>query len=199
VLRQITYARACLALTGFLVLAGTAYGAAQLARNSVKARNIAPNAVTSAKVRDGSLARRDLGAALRADLTAAGPRGARGEPGTTGAAGARGPAGADGIGPMYRWVGSDPGANSTSGPCCQFFGVIKDGTGRYEVNLYEDLPGCGFAATIGQRNFPPASGPIPPGMIGFHRTTPQSDLIRVSTYAADGLPADRGFLLTVFC
>jgi hypothetical protein len=199
VLRSISYIRVCLALTCFLVFAGTAYGAAQLARNSVKTRNLAPSAVTTAKVRDGSLARRDLGTALRAELTAAGPRGPQGEPGAAGAAGARGPAGEDGFGPVYRWVASDAGANGSSGPCCHFFGVIKDGTGRYEVNFYEELEGCGFAATIGQRSYPPASGPIPPGLIGFHRTTPQSDLIRVSTYGADGMPADRSFMLTVLC
>lgn len=74
----------CLAL--FVALGGTSYAAVKLAKNSVKAKHIAANAVSSPKIADGSLLGRDF----RAGELPAGPRGpqgARGEKGDKGDSG----------------------------------------------------------------------------------------------------------------
>jgi hypothetical protein len=83
-----TYANVVSTLCLFLVLGGTSYAVIKLPRNSVKGPQIAPNAVTSPKVKNGSLLAADFAAGeLR---SVAGPRGADGAPG----ADATAPAGA---------------------------------------------------------------------------------------------------------
>lgn len=89
----------CLAL--FVALGGGAYAAIALPKNSVGAKQLKANAVTSAKVADGSLAATDFAAGqLPAGQTGpAGPKGAdgaRGAQGEPGPVGATGPAGTDG-------------------------------------------------------------------------------------------------------
>jgi hypothetical protein len=72
-------------------VAGTSYAAVRLPRNSVGSRQIKNNAVTSAKVRDGSLLRQDF---ALSELSAL--RGPQGEPGAKGDAGPQGDRGAQG-------------------------------------------------------------------------------------------------------
>ena len=79
---------ACVALA--VALGGTGYAAIKLPRNSVGSTQLKANAVTSAKVKDRSLAAKDFGGSL--------PRGPRG---VEGPRGATGPAGADGA-PLTR-------------------------------------------------------------------------------------------------
>lgn len=90
--RQLTYANIVSTISLFLLLGGSAYAAAQLTRGSVKTRHLARSAVTSAKVRDGSLLRTDF---RRDQLPAGGqipgPPGPQGAPGTRGETGPRGP------------------------------------------------------------------------------------------------------------
>lgn len=64
----------CLALGG-----GVAYGANQLAKNSVGTKQLKKNAVTAAKVKDGSL----LAADFKAGQLPTGERGPQGAPGAT--------------------------------------------------------------------------------------------------------------------
>jgi hypothetical protein len=72
-------------------VAGTSYAAVRLPRNSVGSRQIKNNAVTSAKVRDGSLLRQDF---ALSELSAL--RGPQGEPGAKGDAGPQGERGGQG-------------------------------------------------------------------------------------------------------
>ena len=84
---------ACLAL--LIALGGTGYAALVLPANSVGTAQLKLNAVTSAKVKNGSL--------LRADFKAGQvPGGAAGPAGPAGAAGAAGPAGP--AGPGAKWA-----------------------------------------------------------------------------------------------
>ena len=95
--KHLTYANVMVTLLAFLVLGGGgAYAAGQLlAKNSVGTKQLRRGAVTSAKVRNGSLRATDFAAGQ----LQAGPRGAegkRGPEGKRGATGARGPEGARG-------------------------------------------------------------------------------------------------------
>lgn len=79
---------------------GTAYAANTLAKNSVGTPQLKKNAVTSEKVKDGTLAERDLSADAVTSLKGAtgptGPQGVQGTQGPQGEQGIQGPAGADG-------------------------------------------------------------------------------------------------------
>lgn len=87
---------ACLALA--IALSGTAVAASvALAPNSVGTPQLKNNAVTTAKVKNGSLLRADF----RAGQAPAGPAGPAGPPGPAGAAGAAGPAGPAGPSDAY--------------------------------------------------------------------------------------------------
>ncbi len=85
---RLTYANVMATIGVFIAIGGTSYAAVQLGKNSVKARNIAPNAVRSPKVKNGSLLAKDFKAGqLPAGATGpAGPPGEPGEPGPPGPA-----------------------------------------------------------------------------------------------------------------
>ena len=83
----------------FIALGGTSYAVTQLPRNSVGDRQLKPNAVTGAKIRDLSVGPADLApnaiiAGARGARGPAGPPGAAGAPGPPGLQGGRGPSGA---------------------------------------------------------------------------------------------------------
>jgi hypothetical protein len=92
----------------FVALGGTSYAVTQLPKNSVGTKQIKKSAVTSVKIKDGTVAAGDLAPTLLSSLGlsstgatgAAGANGSKGEKGDTGAtgsAGAQGAAGAQGI------------------------------------------------------------------------------------------------------
>lgn len=80
----------------FCALCGGAYAAVKLPARSVGAKQIKKNAVTAAKVKDGSLLAADF-ATGQLPAGAKGETGARGPAGETGPMGPAGPAGKDGV------------------------------------------------------------------------------------------------------
>jgi Collagen triple helix repeat (20 copies) len=85
----------------FIALGGTSYAAVQLPAGSVRGKQLARNAVSSPKVRNGSLLMRDfkagqLPAGAKGDAGAAGPQGPAGPNGAKGDTGLRGPTGLKG-------------------------------------------------------------------------------------------------------
>jgi hypothetical protein len=89
----------------FVALGGSSYAAIKLPKDAVKQKNIAANAVTSAKVKDRSLAARDfatneLPQGPQGDV---GPAGPRGDTGPAGRNGERGGDGRDGL--SFTWRG----------------------------------------------------------------------------------------------
>jgi len=80
---RITSAHAIAMLALFVALGGTGYAAIKLPKNSVGARQIKKNAVSSSKVKNGWLKKRDFAAGQ----LPSGPRGLQGVQGTPGADG----------------------------------------------------------------------------------------------------------------
>jgi hypothetical protein len=80
---RFTYANVVSTLCLFILLGGSSYAAVQLSKGQVKTKHIAKNAVTSAKVKDGSLLSKDFKAGQL-------PAGAKGDPGPKGDPGANG-------------------------------------------------------------------------------------------------------------
>ncbi len=89
---RLSYANVVATLALFITLGGTSYAAIKLPSNSVGSTQLRANAVTSAKVKDGSLLLQDFSAAQRAAL-----RGAAGSQGAQGAQGPKGDAGPQGL------------------------------------------------------------------------------------------------------
>ncbi len=88
-MRRLTYANVVATLALFLALStGGAYAAGKL----IKGKRIARNAITSPKVKDGTLKAADLDPALARAVKAPGPAGAPGAAGAAGAAGRDGAA-----------------------------------------------------------------------------------------------------------
>jgi hypothetical protein len=91
----------------FVALGGSSYAAVQLSKGQVKTKHIAKNAVTTKKVKDGSL----LGKDFKVGELPAGEQGPAGPQGLAGAPGQRGPAGPQGAqGPK-----GDTGAKGETG------------------------------------------------------------------------------------
>ena len=83
---QITFANVVSCLALFVALGGASYAATQLPKNSVGTKQLKTNAVTGAKVKNGSLTTEDFG---QSQLSA-GPVGKEGPPGPKGDPGAAG-------------------------------------------------------------------------------------------------------------
>jgi Collagen triple helix repeat (20 copies) len=105
---SVSYANVMATIAVFLALGGGAYAALRLPQNSVGTRQIKNGAVTSAKVKNGSLLMQDFQLG-QLPAGAQGPQGPRGE---TGPSGQTGPTGQTGpVGPA-----GTPGAKGDQGP-----------------------------------------------------------------------------------
>lgn len=103
--QQLSYANVMSTIAVFIALGGTSYAAVQLGRGAVKNRNIASNAVTGSKVKNGSLTLKDfkkgqIPKRIKGAAGPAGPIGATGAPGSAGATGATGAQGDTGAAPL---------------------------------------------------------------------------------------------------
>jgi hypothetical protein len=83
---KLTYANVVSTLCLFILLGGSSYAAVKLGRNAVKSKNIAADAVTSPKVKNGSLISEDF----RPGQLPSGPGGPAGDPGAPGTNGVNG-------------------------------------------------------------------------------------------------------------
>src|SRR3954454_14689211 len=109
---HITSAHLIAMLALFVAMGGTGYAALKLPKNSVGSKQIKKNAVTSTKVKNGSLKKGDF-AAGQVPVGPAGPAGRNGTNGANGAAGAPGEAAAyariDAVGNLIGGPGQSKG------------------------------------------------------------------------------------------
>jgi hypothetical protein len=91
---RLTYANVIASLALFIALGGASYAAVQIPKASVGTKQLKRNAVTSPKVKPGSLLVSDFRASQRSQLR--GPAGPEGPRGATGPEGLHGPRGATG-------------------------------------------------------------------------------------------------------
>ncbi len=101
---HLTYANVMSTFAAFVALGGVSYAAVTLPKNSVGNTQLKKNAVTSAKIKNGTIQAPDLapgllggGAGPAGPQGATGPAGVDGKPGVDGKVGATGPAGLQGI------------------------------------------------------------------------------------------------------
>jgi hypothetical protein len=138
----------------FVALGGTSYAVVSLPPNSVGSKQIRKNAVTAAKVRNGSLGLADLSAgtagALKGDKGDRGDQGQRGETGPQGESGATGSQGERGLqgpaGTARAYARIVPGLNPSIDPNVASQGIASvdhQGTGRYCV-----IPAAGIPANL---------------------------------------------------
>ena len=121
-MNKLTYSNVMASIAVFVALGGSSYAAVTLKNNSVRGKHIAPNAVTSPKVKDGSLLRSDF-AANQLPAGSQGPQGPEGTRGPEGLAGQKGDRGEPGplINPeLFHDVGASgepPFGNGAEGDC----------------------------------------------------------------------------------
>jgi hypothetical protein len=115
-MRHLSYSNVLATVALFIAIGGTSYAALRIPRNSVGHAQLRNNAVTSLKVRNGTLRARDFKAG---DLPrgATGPKGSTGAKGSTGSRGSAGEAGATGpAGPTATAVAATNPVNPPDGP-----------------------------------------------------------------------------------
>jgi hypothetical protein len=99
---RLSYANVVASLALFAALGGSSYAAIKLPAGSVGAKQLRTGAVSSAKVKDGSLGRRDLGpGVLAAQPGPAGPAGPAGQRGEQGEPGLPGSPGRSALAPLH--------------------------------------------------------------------------------------------------
>ena len=136
-----------------VALGGTGYAALKLPSNSVGAKQIKRNAVTSPKVKNGSLLKSDFKAG-QLPAGARGPQGAKGEKGDKGDAGLNG----------------TNGTNGTPGPLVDTLPSGKTLRGIYAMGTHASGPSHYISGAI-SFPFPLASAPTP-HVIGDGQTPP---------------------------
>ncbi|HET9184504.1 MAG TPA: hypothetical protein VFN82_00055 [Solirubrobacterales bacterium] len=127
---RLSYANAVSTLCLFLVLGGGAYAASRLPAKSVGPRQLRNGAVTSSKVKDGSLQARDLAQGLAA-MGQPGAKGDPGPPGPPGPPGEAGKPGAPGSARAYAYVNAGSSPSLDPARSHGFASVSEPQTGIY--------------------------------------------------------------------
>ena len=120
----LTYANVMATIAVFIALGGGAYAAVKLPKNSVGGAQIKKNAVTSTKVKNGSLKKGDF-AKNQLPTGAPGPVGPAGARGPTGATGETGPTGTFGSVTTVFFQATSDLANATNASYGAFCGAGK--------------------------------------------------------------------------
>jgi hypothetical protein len=214
---RLTYANVIASLALFLALAGGSYAALQIPKNSVGNKQLKRNAVTSSKVKNGSLLVTDFNASQRSQLR--GPTGATGATGARGPEGPRGATGPEGLsGPRGATGAEGPrGATGAAGPPApRRWAEVREVNGTLEI--VDQSGGISFDQTgTGVFLLAPSGGvsvggctiaATPISAVGFDirasatwssdpRTTTATAIVRLTEGATT--PTDDGFNFSMSC
>jgi hypothetical protein len=208
---RLTYANVIASLALFIALGGGSYAALQVPKGSVGTQQLKRNAVTSPKVKPGSLLVSDFRASQRSQLRGpAGPEGLQGPRGATGPEGLQGPRGATGPeGPR--------GATGPEGPAApRFWAEVREvgaqlqivdqsgfislnqlGPGVFLLNLSHslNLEGCVAVVT------PIATEDFDIRATTTWRTEPSTSTatVVVRLFVGANTPDDNDFNMSVWC
>jgi hypothetical protein len=159
--RHLTYANVMATLGVFLALGGVSYAALKLPKNSVGSKQIKKNAITSTKVKNGSLKQGDFAAGQ----LPAGLPGAQGVPGLKGDKGAKGDTGDTGtfgaVTTAFEQAPADlaDGTNGNYDVYCPTGQIAIGGGGRGDDTLSEATILTNTRPAISQSNTePPLAG-----------------------------------------
>jgi hypothetical protein len=186
----------------FVALGGTSYAVTQLPRDSVGGAQLQKNAVTSSKVKDGSLRGRDFGARDLARLKGpAGSPGAKGDPGIKGDTGATGA-----TGPAYSFWSSDnpvfPDVDlSTSLADVASRAVTAPFAGQLIVNFSGNLYQSGAGAAQGECRVVLTQGAteLASGQAGYEDFTADAEDHQLALTAGFTIPAAGSYTVRVRC
>lgn len=190
----------------FIALGGTSYAAVKLPAKSVGTKQLKANAVTGAKVKNGSLVAADFGGQLPAGATGAqgpaGPAGPAGPKGDTGAAGAKGDQGTQGAQGIQGIQGQKGDKGDAGGAFT--YRRLADVSSAVDSTSPKTLTGTCAAGelAIGGRTVTDASGAAPIGISALHEEDAGGGLSRwkVTAYEAGGnFLGDWGITLKVVC
>jgi hypothetical protein len=146
--QRVTYANTMATVAVFIALGGVSYAAIKIPSNSVGSKQLKANAVSSSKVRDGSIAVKDLsGSAALALKGPVGPRGPQGLRGESGTKGDKGDAGAPAPGPTWALFNADGTIVEQSGGVSLTLRSASD----YFIDMGKTATGHALLATISQK------------------------------------------------
>ncbi|HKE81806.1 MAG TPA: collagen-like protein [Solirubrobacteraceae bacterium] len=178
---KLTYANVMVTIALFLALGGTGYAAATLPKNSVGTTQLRSGAVTSSKVKDGSLQATDF----KANQLPRGPQGAsgpQGERGPAGEPGPRGPAAGTAIAPLDL-------PNNGSGTVADVPGVGRlDALGCGDLNVdmhFVNTSGASQSWVLtssfqARLSWPADAGTLAPGGVLDNGHNDKWDIVRLS-------------------
>jgi hypothetical protein len=191
---------ACIAL--LVALGGTSVAAVaiKLPSGSVGNAQLKADAVTSNKVKNGTLLKADfkagqLPAGAAGPAGPAGPAGAAGATGPSGPAGSSGPSGPAGSSATKLWAVVDE--NSVIVRSSGSVQINKASAGLYRLTFPQNVTLCGSVASIAATS---AGNNLQPGEAATS-TSPGlgANIISVATFSSAGSFTDKPFTVAVFC
>ncbi len=181
---KLSYANVMSTLALFVALGGVSYAAVKLPKNSVGAKQLRTDAVTSKKVKDGSLAATDFAAGQL-------PAGARGPAGPQGVAGPQGAAGAAGSALAY---GDFTAAGAKQGARKGLEGVTvtKQSAGLYCMSGFQTVPDNVIVSIDATTT---DLGATAQATLDGLSQCPAGYQVEIQTYDSTGKPASEAFYL----
>jgi hypothetical protein len=176
---RLTYANVTASLALFIALGGTSYAAITLPRNSVGPKQLRPNAVRSAEIRNRTIQVKDISRRARTALHGQqGPAGPAGPPGVT----------------EHVQVGSE--GQVAAGSTTRLVSWSSNEPGLFRIQFGRDVSSCAYSATLAAVPGGTVTEPSAGRITVAHDVGPA---VFVKTYDAAGNLTQQPFHLIVAC